>query len=125
MAARAIVAVVAVAVLGWLAVMERNTRLQASGVAATAQQDFARAESDFRAARLLNPDVAPDMRRSFVYEASSRQDQAIALLEDVVRQEPDNRAAWGVIEEFTRERDPAVSARALQQLQRLDPLNAR
>jgi tetratricopeptide (TPR) repeat protein len=124
-AARVVVAVVAVAVLGWLAVMERSTRLQAEGIAATARQQWDRAEDDFRAARLLNPDVAPDLRRSFVYQASSRPDRALAVLEDVVRREPDNRAAWGVIEEFTRELDPARSAAAREQLRRLDPLNAR
>ena len=125
MTARVFVAIVAVAVLAWLSVMERNTRLLANGVAATARQDWDRAEADFRAARLLNPDVAPDLRRSFVYQASSRPDEAIAVLQDVVRREPDNRAVWGVIEEFTRERDPALSARAREQLRRLDPLNAR
>ena len=125
MTARVFVAIVAVAVLAWLSVMERNTRLLANGVAATARQDWDRAEADFRAARLLNPDVAPDQRRSFVYQASSRPDEAIAVLQDVVRREPDNRAVWGVIEEFTRERDPALSGRAREQLRRLDPLNAR
>ena len=124
-AARVIVAVVAVAVLAWLAVMERSARLQATGIAATARQDWDRAEDDFRAAASLNPDVAPDFRRSFVYQASSRPDEAIAVLRDVVRREPDNRAAWGVIEEFTRELDPALSARAREELRRLDPLNAR
>jgi tetratricopeptide (TPR) repeat protein len=123
--ARVAVAVVAVAALVWLAAMERSTRLQAEGIAATARQEWDRAEDDFRAARLLNPDVAPDLRRSFVYQASSRPDRALAVLEDVVRREPDNRAAWGVIEEFTRERDPARSAAAREQLRRLDPLNAR
>jgi tetratricopeptide (TPR) repeat protein len=124
-AARVLVAVVAVAVLAWLAVMERSARLQATGIAATARQDWDRAEDDFRAAAWLSLDIAPDFRRSFVYQASSRPDEAIAVLRDVVRREPDNRAAWGVIEEFTRERDPALSARAREQLRRLDPLNAR
>jgi hypothetical protein len=125
MLARAVVALVAVAVIGWLGLMERSTRLQASGIEATARHDFARAEADFRAARLLNPDVTPDLRRAFVYESSSRQREASALLEDVLRREPDNRTAWGVLEDFTRERDPATAARARTELRRLDPLNAR
>jgi hypothetical protein len=119
------VAVLAVAAIAWLGLMERSTRLQADGIAATARQDFASAESDFRAARFLNPDTAPDLRRAFVYEASSRQREAVALIEDVLRREPENRSAWGVLEEFTRERDPATSARARAALSRLDPLNAR
>jgi hypothetical protein len=123
-AARVLVAVLAVAVLGWLAVMERNTRLQAEGTEATVRQNFARAESDFRAARLLNPDTTPDARRAFVYALSSRQREAVALLEDVVRREPDNRAVWGVLEGVTRATRPATAQRARDALRRLDPLNA-
>ena len=123
--ARACVVGVAVVVLVWLGVMERAVRLQADGIEATAQQDFARAEEHFRAARFLNPDTTPDLNRSYVYEASSRSRQATALLEDVVRREPDNRSAWGLLEEFTRQRDPVTSARARVALRRLDPMNAR
>jgi hypothetical protein len=123
-AARVLVAVLAVAALAWLGVMERNTRLQAEGTAATARQHFDRAESDFRAARLLNPDTNPDARRAYVYALSSRRREAVALLEDVVRREPDNRAVWGVLEEITRATEPATARRARAALRRLDPLNA-
>jgi hypothetical protein len=123
-AARAVVAVLALALLAWLGVMERDTRLQARGTAATARQDFARAESDFRSARLLNPDTTPDARRAYVYALSSRQREAVTLLEDVVRREPENRAAWGVLEEITRATEPETARRARDALRRLDPLNA-
>ena len=65
MLARACVAVIALVVLGWLAIMERDTRLQARYSAAvrpgesTAQ--MASAERDLRAARLLNPDAQTDI----------------------------------------------------------------
>jgi hypothetical protein len=123
-AARIAVAVVAVAVLAWLGVMERSTRLQAAGVAATARQDFAGAESDFRAARFLNPDTTPELRRAYVYGLSSRARDGVALLEDVLHREPENRSAWGVLEELTRETEPATARRARAALRRLDPLNA-
>jgi hypothetical protein len=122
---RIAVAVVAVVVLGWLGVMERATRLQASGIAATARHDFADAESDFRDARLLNPDTAADVQRAYVYALSSRTREGAALLEDVVRREPDNRAAWGVLEDITRASEPATARRARAALNRLDPLNAK
>jgi predicted Zn-dependent protease len=121
MGGRAGVAVVAVVVLAWLGISERSVRLQASGVAATARHNFDRAERDFRAARLLNPDAAPDLGRAFVYAASSRQAQAVALLDDVLRREPDNRAAWGVLEQITRQNDPGTARRAQAALRRLDP----
>jgi tetratricopeptide (TPR) repeat protein len=123
-AIRVCVAALAVVVLAWLGVMERAARLQAQGVEATARQDFARAERDFRRARLLNPDTTPDLRRAYVHEASSRHRQAVELLEDVVRREPDNRSAWGVLEDFTREREPEKAERARRELDRLDPINS-
>jgi hypothetical protein len=121
-AARAATIAVALALLAWLGIMERSARLQADGLAATARQDFGAAETDFRAARLLNPDTTPDLRRAFVYVASSRQAQGVALIEGVLRREPENRSAWGLLEEFTRASDPATSRRATAAIRRLDPL---
>jgi hypothetical protein len=121
-AMRAVLIALAVVVLAWLAVAERSARLQARGLAATARQDFAAAEADFRAARLLNPDTTPDLQRAFVYLASSRQPQGIALIQGVLRREPDSRDAWGLLEQFTRDSDPAMSRRATAALRRLDPL---
>jgi hypothetical protein len=122
--ARAAVVAVAVAVLSWLGVMERGVRLQASGVAAAQRGDYARADADFRAARLLTPDTLPDVRRAFVFQGTGRTREAVAVIEDVVRREPHNLGAWRLLYEFTRERDPATSRRALAAIRRLDPLNA-
>ena len=66
MAARVAVGLVAVLALGWLAVMERDTRLQAARgarrpAASRVRATRARAEAAFRDARLLNPDT--DARR--------------------------------------------------------------
>ena len=126
---RVAVAVVAVVAIAWLAVQERDVRLQARGTADAQHLDMpgnaVRAEDALLAARLLSPDTAPDVRRAFVLRATERQDQAIALLEDVVRREPDNLTAWGLIATFARDRDPAAVARAFTARARLDPLNAR
>jgi predicted Zn-dependent protease len=122
--ARVVVAVVAVVVLGWLAVMERDARLIARGTAAAQAGDVSRAEADFRAARLLNPDTAPDVGRAFVYQGTNRPAEAAELLLDVVEREPDNLTAWALLYAFTRERDPARAARARREQQRLDPLGA-
>jgi predicted Zn-dependent protease len=122
---RLLVIVLAVAVLAWLGVMERAVRLQASGAAAAQRGDVAAAEADFRAARLLNPDSLPDVRRAFLYEGSGRPADAARVLEGVLRREPDNLEAWGLLYVFTRERDPASARRALEARRRLDPLGAR
>ena len=126
---RAAVAVVAVLAIGWLAVMARDTTLQDRGVALSGRLsepgNAARAERAFRAARLLNPDTTPDVGRAFLYLARERRPEAKALLEDVLRREPDNLTAWGVLYNVSRGHDPATARRALAARARLDPLSAR
>jgi predicted Zn-dependent protease len=122
---RAVVAVVAVAVIAWLGVMELNVRRQADGLDAAQRRAFAAADADFRAARTLNPSTAPDVSRAFLYARNGRRDRAAALLKDVVRREPDNLTAWGVLYSFTKDDDPATAARALAARRRLDPVSAR
>ena len=129
MAARVAVAVVAVVVLAWLAVMERDARLEARGVAlaGSAQRatDYDRAHDAFRAASFLNPDTTPEVGRALLYKAQRDQRRAVATIEAVLAHEPDNLAAWGVLYAFTREPDPAAARRALDERRRLDPLAAR
>jgi hypothetical protein len=128
-AARIAVGLVAVVVLAWLGVMERDHRLYVSGVTGAGKvrtpADLARAEADLRAARLLNPDISPDLSRAILYVGAGRARQATALAEDVLRREPDNLRAWGLLYSLSHERDPAAAERALAARRRLDPLNAR
>jgi hypothetical protein len=128
MAARAAVAAVALLVIGWLAVMERDARRQERGVRAAGRLSVpgnaGRAEVAFRDARLLNPDTTPDVGRAVLYLALERRPRAAALLRDVLRREPDNLTAWAVLYSVTREWDPATARRALAARRRLDPLAA-
>lgn len=123
--ARVIVVLASVAVLAWLAVMERDARLRARGVAAAGQGGFERAEADLRAARFLNPDTGPDVERAVMYVGAGRAVEGVALFESVVRREPENRTAWALLYGFTQRRDAATAARALSALRRLDPLVTR
>lgn len=129
MGARVAVALVATLVVGWLAVMERDTLLQERGVKASGHLKVAgngaRSESALRDARLLNPDTAPDLSRALLYQGQGREREASALLADVVRREPDNLAAWGQLYVLTRGSEPATARRALAAVVRLDPLSAR
>ena len=126
---RALVAVVAVLAIGWLAVLGRDAVLQDRGVSASGRLSVAgnaaRAEQAFRDARRLNPDTTPDVGRAFLYLARGQRPQAKALLETVLRTEPDNLTAWGVLYNVSREHDPATAKRALAARARLDPLSAR
>jgi hypothetical protein len=122
---RIAVAVAALAIVAWLGVMERDARLQARGVDAAQRRDFAAAEADFRGARTLNPDTAADVNRAFLYERTARHGLAATTLEDVLRREPDNLTAWGLLFTFARNHDPATADRARAARRRLDPVSAR
>ena len=123
MVARGVVAVVGVCLIAWLGVMERDRRLQARADDAIHARDLTRAERDLRGARLLNPDTAPDVTRAVLYRAGGQQERAIALLQDVVRREPDNLTAWSVLRLSAAGTDPAAFRRSLAALQRLDPVS--
>jgi hypothetical protein len=128
-AARIAVALVAIVVLAWLGVMERDRRLFERGAATAGNlrtaADVSRADADLRGARFLNPDLLPDVTRALVYRYDGRHREAIALVEDVVREEPENRGAWGGLLTLAQGRDPAAAERARAALRRLDPINAR
>ena len=129
MAARAGVALVAVVVLGWLAVLERDTRLQARASAESrhgaSRTSLAQAADDLRAAKLLNPDGTLDVSLAAVQRTAGQDARSVATLERLLRREPDNLTAWGLLFAFTQRDDPAAAARALAARRRLDPLNAR
>jgi hypothetical protein len=124
--ARVAVGLMALAVIGWLVVMERDSRLYERGVAAGGSLDdpgtIARAEDDLRAARFLNPDRTPDVARALILFATGRQAGAQALIEDVLRDEPDNLSAWSALWYANAGKDADVEERVLEEVRRLDPL---
>jgi hypothetical protein len=127
-AARAGLGAVAVVVLAWLALMERDLWLQRAGddalkPGASAAQ-LAAAESDFERARFLNPDPAPDVSLALLHQARGDEARALAAIDAVVADEPDNLMAWATFAVLGRD-DPARRARFQAALRRLDPLNAR
>jgi predicted Zn-dependent protease len=126
--ARVVVAVVAAVVIAWLAVMERDARLQAAaghevhhGASAA---ELASAGSHLRAAGFLNPDRTVDISRAVVLWTSGHRARARAQLEDVVRAEPDDLVAWNLLRLYA-EGDRATISRALAARRRLDPLGSR
>ena len=127
MLARIAVAVIAIAAIGWLAVLERGTRLYERGIAAGGSLDdprtVARAESDLEDARLLNPDRTPDVGRAVTLWITGRAADARSLLEHVVASEPDNLSAWTALRWVDAGADPALERRVAAEIRRLDPLS--
>jgi hypothetical protein len=127
--ARVATVAVAVVVLGWLVAIERDLRLQASAEdnsrhGATPAQ-LATAADQLERARFLNPDRGPDVARAVVERSRGDAGAASALLDEVVRAEPDNLLAWGLLALYARGSDPAALRRAFDARRRLDPLSAR
>jgi len=122
MVARVVLVTVAAVVLAWLGVMERDHRLFIRGAGAST---FARADSDLRASGLLNPDSQSDLFRAFRLKYAGRWQEAVAMVERVLRREPDNLYAWNALVMVAQGRDPAAVLRARAAARRLDPLGAR
>jgi hypothetical protein len=125
--ARIAVAVIAIAAVGWLAVLERDERLYQRGIAAGGRlnnpRTIAKAESDLEKARLLTPDRTADGARALILWTAGRAAHARPVLEDIVASEPDNLSAWTALGWVNAGDDPALERRAAAQMRRLDPLN--
>jgi hypothetical protein len=141
--ARIALASLAVVVLGWLAVMERDNQLLTRGLrgwkALPASQAvpcasalgapghdcraYARVKADLRGARLLSPDSTPQLL-SGMLEGSGRWRAQAAVIERVLRREPENLVAWKLLLSVTRGHDATASGRAQGAIRRLDPINS-
>jgi predicted Zn-dependent protease len=119
---RVVLAAVAILVLAWLGILERDHRLFLRGAGAST---LARADSDLRAASLLNPDSKSDLYRALRMKAAGRWHEAVTTVERVLRREPDNLFAWTTLASIAQGRDPAAVRRARAAARRLDPLGAR
>jgi hypothetical protein len=126
MAQRIVLAFVAVVAAAWLAVAFRDARLQASGLelaklpverldAATVNE----ADDRLRRARLLNPDRTLAYHRGVLLLRTDRRAEGVRRIERYLRDEPDNREAWGILSAATVRTQPALSRRALRRFRQL------
>jgi hypothetical protein len=122
--ARVALALTAVVVLGWLAVLERDVRVESRSYSQAAKGHLASAQSGLKSAGLLNPDTHPDVIRSVLYLVRNDRLHAAAVIDGVLRREPDNVVAWNQLLTISRSHDQAAVRLALRQMQRLDPFDA-
>jgi predicted Zn-dependent protease len=104
-------------------------RLEKSGqsIAEGPPQSLTRADVD-RAARLFrsslahNPDTRPLEREAGLLIRTGRAQQAVSILQPVVKREPDNLTAWALIAIGAQKIDPALAREATARARALNPL---
>lgn len=125
---RALLALVAVAIMAWLAVLFRDSLLVARGKAivfdpAATPAQLGHGVAISQAAGLLNPDRSLILgSEAAMYLREGRTVTAIRLYQRLVAQEPQFADAWYLIAARAGSFDPALAAHALAQLHKLDPL---
>jgi predicted Zn-dependent protease len=128
---RAVVVVVAIPVVGWLAISYRDADSIDSGAylagrAGATPGQLASAVRDLGSAGTLNPSRTDRLGVEAALEVRRGHPAAAArLLEELVRDEPDARDAWFLLAQIYRTQDPARAAEARAQFKRLDPREAR
>jgi hypothetical protein len=123
---RIVVALVAVLVLAWSAVLLRDER-----IARQAEHRFrsdpemsdaalARVTEQFEDAELLNPGTPWTLVRANVLLLRDKP-EAVRVADEILENEPDNLGAWVVVAKATDGRDDARYAQALAEIRRLNP----
>ena len=132
MAARLALGVVVVAVVVWLGLGLRAARLEAEGAELTGRSPatlsparLAEARDAYRRAREFNADSGPELREAGLANFGGRPREALELLRDIVRREPENFDAWLVMASVAGDSDPELAARARGRARELNPLQFR
>ena len=126
---RAGLLVLALAACAWLAAGLRATRLQAEAdrrvPAAQVDREVLREKRDLLDdARWLNPDTAPPIREAQLLLFIGRDGEAIRLLQDVLRREPENYEAWRGLYQAALQVNPRLAQEAAREARRLNPLGS-
>jgi Tetratricopeptide repeat len=124
---RAAIALVALAIVAWSAVLWRGDRIgrDASDRIIMNQDlsdaDWEREVERLRDAELLDAGTRWPVARAGALLQRGHRAEAARVIEDVVEREPDNLEAWIVLREAAEGRDPRRAARAHREIRRLSP----
>lgn len=125
--ARAVLAVLAVGLVVWSAVLWRDERIGSTAVDRILRNpdlgDAAWADEmeSLRDAELLNPGTSWDIARAGALLQRGSPGAAERVIEDVIEREPENVEAWHVLHDVVRGRDPGRAAEARATILRLNP----
>jgi|SRR5215207_7146602 len=123
---RILIALVAVIVVAWSAVLLRDEHLARDAEAAIrADPDmsaarFADSMEKLRDSEFLNPGTQWILVRANVLLLRDKA-EAQRVADSVVESEPDNLAAWAVVAKATEKRDPGRFDQAMAEIRRLNP----
>jgi hypothetical protein len=123
---RAALALVAVLLFSWFAVLVRDDHIGREAADRLLNRpdmsdaDFVHSLDQLRKAELLNPGTEWRVTRAGHLLLRDKR-KAVRLAESVLRREPENLSAWVVVLNATRGRDPRRSSRAAAQIRRLNP----
>lgn len=117
---------VALAAVGFLGIGLRAAAPQAQGRELIGAEldgaTYRRALSLFRDAQRLNPDTDPELLEAgLLLVAGEEPREAAAVIEGVVRREPENSKAWALLANATAEIDPRRAREARVELRRVKP----
>jgi hypothetical protein len=124
---RLLLALVAIVMVAWSAVLWRNDRVGYDAAGKIfGDPSMSRAEWDdsldqLRQADFLDPSTKWEVSRASALVLRDRA-AAARVAESVVDREPDNLQAWLLLHQATEGRDPARAAQARAQIERLNPL---
>jgi hypothetical protein len=130
MAARILLAAVAVIVLAWVGVALRDAIvLQHAGdvlfrTPPPSQAEFDKALEQMKDSDFLNPDQTGKIDRARFLLLHDDPKGALALAHQGVADEPDNLQGWSVVYQAGQKVDPARSQQAVVAITRLDPVAA-
>lgn len=116
-------ALLAVAVLAWLVIVERDLRLEVRGIREGGHNKLAQAHHDLHRAGLLNPDSTPQLVEATLYSGRGQRPLALSSVNGVLRAEPKNLGAWTTLLLVAGANDDADRTRGLAAVQRLDPID--
>jgi hypothetical protein len=120
---------IALAVVAWLVLSLRAVELQSDAAAtlerarsgAVSQDDVLRARSSLRSARRLSVDRGSMILESILLAATSQREEAIAMAERVVAEEPASMEGWRLLYQLTEATDEQRAAEALERVAALNP----
>lgn len=124
---RVLLALVALAVIAWMALGLRSTNALQAGEsvrdeASASAAQLERAREDLSRAREYAPDADALLVEAELLSRAGREGEAVPLLERLVAHEPENVEAWFLLAGATEHTDPERFAEAARRGRALSPL---